>query len=206
MMVMMRPLHPAVGGPRHNPAVNLAGLAPTGRARHEEVAVRETPILTSAVVFALLGLSGATLGAAPAAAPPAVASLRCEYKVDPMGIDVAQPRLSWQLQSAERGVVQSAYQVQVTREGKTLWDTGRVASDRSVHVPYGGPALEASRRYGWRVRVWDGAGKASAWSAPASWEMGLLKPGDWTARWIQAAGDEPAKASQPRRCCAAPSR
>jgi alpha-L-rhamnosidase len=159
--------------------------------------VRETSILPSAVVAALLGLSAATLAAAPAPAAPSVASLRCEYKVDPLGIDVPQPRLSWQLRSPGRGAVQSAYQVQVTRDGKTVWDTGRLAASASVHVPYGGPALESSRRYTWRVRVWDGAGKASAWSAPASWEMGLLKPGDWTARWIQAKGDEPAKASQP---------
>jgi alpha-L-rhamnosidase len=159
--------------------------------------VRETHTLTSAVVAAMLGLSAVTLAAATAAAPPSVASLRSEYKVDPLGLDVPQPRLSWQMRSSERGAVQSAYQVQVTRDGKTVWDTGRVATSTSVHVPYGGPALESSRRYTWRVRVWDAAGKASAWSAPASWEMGLLKPGDWTARWIQAKGDEPAKASQP---------
>ncbi|HEX9186556.1 MAG TPA: family 78 glycoside hydrolase catalytic domain, partial [Vicinamibacteria bacterium] len=86
---------------------------------------------------------------------------------------------------------------QVTRDGRLLWDTGKVASDRSVHLPYGGPSLESSRRYTWRVRVWDGAGKASAWSSPASWEMGLLKPSDWKARWIESARDEGAKASQP---------
>ncbi len=156
-----------------------------------------SPLISAVVATVLLGLSAATLAAAPAAAPPSVANLRCEYKVDPLGIDVTQPRLGWQLRSTERGALQSAYQVQVTRDGKTLWDTGRVASDRSVHVSYGGPALESSRRYAWRVRVWDGGGRPSAWSAPASWEMGLLSPGDWRALWIQAAGDEPAKASQP---------
>jgi alpha-L-rhamnosidase len=160
--------------------------------------VREISNLTSAVVAAaLVGLSAATLAAAPALAPVSVTGLRCEYQVDPLGIDAAQPRLSWQLQSTERGTVQSAYQVQVTREGRTTWDTGRVATSVSVNLPYGGPPLESSRRYAWRVRVWDASGKASAWSAPASWEMGLLKPGDWTARWIQAEGDQPAKASQP---------
>jgi len=155
---------------------------------------------TFALLTTTTSLAVALLAPAPspAATPlPTVANLRCEYKADPIGIDVAQPRLSWQLRSAARGVVQSAYQVQVTLDGKPLWDTGKVASDRSVHVPYAGPALESSRRYTWRVRVWDGAGKASAWSAPASWEMGLLAPGDWKARWIEAAGDEGAKASQP---------
>jgi alpha-L-rhamnosidase len=159
--------------------------------------VREIPTLVSAFVAALLSLPAATVGAAPAVVPPSVAGLRCEYKTNPLGIDVTQPRLTWQLRSPERGARQSAYQVQVTRDGAKVWDTGRVATAASVHVPYEGPALESSRLYTWRVRVWDGAGKASAWSAPASWEMGLLKPGDWTARWIEASGDVPSKASQP---------
>ncbi|HXK09895.1 MAG TPA: family 78 glycoside hydrolase catalytic domain [Vicinamibacteria bacterium] len=146
----------------------------------------------------LLGLlAAASPAATPAAPPPSVANLRCEYKVDPLGIDAAQPRLSWQLRSDARDVVQSAYEVQVTRDGKLLWDTGRVTSSRSVLVPYGGPALESSRRYSWRVRVWDGSGRASAWSAPASWEMGLLSPEDWKARWIEAEGSEDKKTSPP---------
>jgi alpha-L-rhamnosidase len=146
----------------------------------------------------LLGLSASvSLAAAPAVPPVSVANLRCEYKVDPLGIDVKEPRLSWQLRSEARGGVQSAYRVQVRRDGRKLWDTGRVASDRSVQVPYAGPTLESSRRYTWRVRVWDASGRASAWSAPASWEMGLLRPEDWKARWIEAAANEDTKASQP---------
>ena len=39
----------------------------------------------------------------------------------------------------------------------------------------------------WQVRVWDTAGRASDWSAPAAFEMGLLTPKDWTARWIENA-------------------
>jgi alpha-L-rhamnosidase len=164
--------------------------------RNDSSRVRLAARLASTVLVALLAAAPA-LAAGAKAAPPSVTRLRCEYKVDPLGIDAAQPRLSWQLQSAERGVVQSAYQVQVARAGKTLWDTGKVASDRSVHVAYAGPALESSGRYTWRVRVWDGAGRASAWSAPASWEMGLLKPEDWTARWIETGVSEDTKASQP---------
>jgi alpha-L-rhamnosidase len=159
--------------------------------------VRPISPLTPAVFVALASLSATTLAASPAGAPPAVANLRCEHKVDPLGIDVAQPRLSWQLRSDARGVVQSAYQLEVTRDGRKVWDTGKVLSDRSVLVPYGGPALESSRRYTWRVRAWDGAGKASAWSAPGHWEMGLLSSGDWKARWIEAAQDEGARSSQP---------
>ncbi len=164
--------------------------------RNDSSRARLAARLASTVLVALLAAAPA-LAAGAKAAPPSVTRLRCEYKVDPLGIDATQPRLSWQLQSAERGVVQSAYQVQVTRAGRTLWDTGKVASDRSVHVPYAGPALESSARYTWRVRVWDGAGRASAWSAPASWEMGLLKPEDWKARWIETGVSEDTKTSQP---------
>jgi alpha-L-rhamnosidase len=158
---------------------------------------RAAVVARVAAAASLLCLTATAAPAAAKAAPPSVAGLRCEYRVDPVGIDAARPRLGWQLRSADRGTVQSAYQLQVTRGGRTVWDTGRVASDRSVHVEYAGPALESSARYVWRVRVWDGAGRGSAWSAPASWEMGLLKPEDWKASWVETAADEDPSVSQP---------
>jgi alpha-L-rhamnosidase len=157
-------------------------------------------LMPVAATAALLALAPSGAVAAAAQAAPTVARLRCEYKVNPLGIDAPQPRLGWQLVSEARGVVQSAYQVQVatdTRFSRVLWDSGKVASDRSVHVPYAGPALGSSQRYHWRVRVWDGSGLASAWSAPAWWEMGLLSPADWKARWIEPARDEDIKKPQP---------
>jgi len=121
-----------------------------------------------------------------------VASLSTEYAARPIGLDVRQPRLSWKLQSGARGLVQSAYQVRVAaseqglRAGRdSVWDSGRVASSESTQRTYDGPPLASGRRYFWQVRVWDGAGRASAWSAPAWWEMGLLEPGDWKASWIE---------------------
>ncbi len=119
-----------------------------------------------------------------------------------MGIDVRQPRLSWQIVASERGVVQSAYQIRVAERAEGLasnpiWDTGRVASDQSIHVVYEGPAVQSGRRYYWQVRVWDGEGQASAWSASAFWEMGLLDPADWQAVWISPDWDEDPSISQP---------
>jgi alpha-L-rhamnosidase len=116
----------------------------------------------------------------------AVCALRCESLDNPLGIDVAAPRLSWQLTSSRRGVMQTAYQVQVSRaESGVIWDSGKVVSDNSTQVIYAGPDLESRRRYAWRARVWDEADIVSAWSESAWWEMGLLHADEWQAQWIE---------------------
>ena len=131
-----------------------------------------------------------------ASSPLALASLapdqlRCEYLPNPLGIDMPQPRLSWILESRQRAQTQAAFQVLVASSEANLksntgdlWDSGKVASDQSLHVIYAGKPLVSSQRCFWKVRVWDQDGKASAWSQPASWEMGLLSPADWRAHWI----------------------
>src|SRR4030095_2832736 len=74
----------------------------------------------------------------------------------------------------------------LARGGGDFWSSGKVNSDQSVHVPYGGQPLQTGKKYYWQVRVWDNKGKTSAWSEPASLQIGLLKPEDWKASWIQA--------------------
>jgi alpha-L-rhamnosidase len=121
----------------------------------------------------------------------AVYELRCEYATDPMGIDVSAPRLFWKLRGDAGGARQTAYQILVGSSAGSLasdkgdlWDTGRVESDETTHIRYAGKALGSSQRAHWKVRVWDGAGRASAWSTPSSWTMGIVAPTDWHARWI----------------------
>jgi alpha-L-rhamnosidase len=121
----------------------------------------------------------------------AVSELRCEYRVNPLGIDVIKPRLSWIMESTQRNQIQSAYQILVAdseeklrRNQGELWDSGKVESEQSNQVVYKGEPLKSRMRCYWKVRVWDKDGKASAWSEPAMWTVGLLSPSDWQARWI----------------------
>jgi alpha-L-rhamnosidase len=121
----------------------------------------------------------------------AVRQLRCEYRVNPLGIDVVKPRLSWIIESGRRGQMQSAYQILVAgskeelkRNQGELWDSGKVESGRSNQIIYQGVALKSRMRCYWKVRVWDKDGRVSAWSKPAMWTMGLLEPEQWRAKWI----------------------
>ncbi len=127
------------------------------------------------------------------ASPLAVGQLRCEYLSNPQGIDVIQPRLSWVLSSKERGQKQTAYRVLVAgsptglASGKAdLWDSGKIASDQTIHVVYKGKPLRTRMQCFWKVQVWDANGKMSQSKEPAFWSMGLLKPTDWRAEWIAA--------------------
>ncbi|MDX1939335.1 MAG: family 78 glycoside hydrolase catalytic domain [Saprospiraceae bacterium] len=121
-----------------------------------------------------------------------VQNLLCENRSNPIGLDVNQPRFTWQLQAAGRNVMQTAYEIRVGKDALNLvkgknviWTTGKVNSDQSVLVPYESRMpLEPNQKYYWQVRVWDNQGNASAWSAPAFWQMGLLQPSDWKAKWI----------------------
>jgi alpha-L-rhamnosidase len=123
--------------------------------------------------------------------------LRCDYLENPLGIDSATPRFSWQSDSQERNWKQTAYQILVAssvehlKGGKAdVWDSGKQVSGESVAIAYGGPALEAKRRYYWSVRVWDGDGKVSSPAAPSWWETGLLTKNNWTAKWVSRTNPE----------------
>ena len=148
------------------------------------------------VSFAALALSTTTiLGATGAPRGLLPLQLRCEFVEDPLGVDVAQPRLFWKLDSGDRAQHQSARQILVAsslelldKEQADLWDSGKVDSGETIHIPYGGRPLESSQQAFWKVRVWDRDGQVSGWSRPATWTMGLLDEADWQGRWISAQG------------------
>jgi alpha-L-rhamnosidase len=151
-------------------------------------------VLRGVAILTALGAAG--LGAAPPDLPNpgwtiSAGDLRCEYLVDPEGIDVAQPRLGWVLDSAQRGTVQTAYRILVASSAEALaaehgdlWDSGKVTAATSIGVPYGGRPLRSLEACYWTVQVWDNHTTVSAWSRPARWTTGLLEPTAWTGRWI----------------------
>jgi alpha-L-rhamnosidase len=141
---------------------------------------------TSIVLILLAVASQCARGAQPV-------NLRSEYLTDPLGLDSPRPRLSWVIESDLRGERQTAYQVLVSTRPELLesghpdlWDSGKVASDRSIQVEYEGKPLASRTRCWWRVRLWDKNGSPSPWSKTALWSMGLLRPGDWRGQWVGA--------------------
>ena len=154
---------------------------------HSGVGVLKAGLAALAVAVAVLAVPAAEAQGAGVE----VRALETEHAVDPLGVDAQRPRLSWQLRSHRSDVRQTGYRILVAssperlrRDEGDVWDSGRVQSDRSIEVPYGGPPLQSRRRYHWKARAYDEHGQATEWSRPASWEMGLLQPADWSARWI----------------------
>ncbi|HTN19927.1 MAG TPA: glycoside hydrolase family 78 protein [Pelobium sp.] len=119
-----------------------------------------------------------------------VTALKVEQLVNPLGIDVKQPNLSWQIVSQKRGVMQTAYQVLVSSSAEKLaqnegdlWNSGKVNSSESIYVKYNGKELTSRTKCFWKVKIWTNVGE-SEWSENQFWTMGLLYYKDWPKTWI----------------------
>ena len=111
----------------------------------------------------------------------AVTNLRCEYMQKPLGVDIVKPHLSWELQSNQRNVLQTAYRILVADDSLLLkkdigntWDSKKIISSTSIQVQYNGTVLQSVKKYFWKIMVWDNKGNASSWSNISMWQMGLL--------------------------------
>ena len=131
---------------------------------------------------------------------PKVTDLKCEYAMNPVGMDLQSPQLSWRIESDKKGMVQTSYQVLIAgskedllQESALIWDSGKINSSKSAGVGYNGPELVSCKRYYWKVRVWSTDNLQSKWSEPAFFEMGLLKPEDWKSDWITYAPGLPGR-------------
>jgi hypothetical protein len=118
--------------------------------------------------------------------------LRCERRINPVGIDVMSPGFGWQIHTAQRGFTQSAYHLlvatdsaQLTKNNADAWNSGKKISSQSNLVRYAGKKLQPGKKYFWRVRVWDKNNHASSWSAIHSFTTALFDERDWSgAKWI----------------------
>ncbi len=122
-----------------------------------------------------------------------ITNQKCEYLTNPLGIDVANPRLSWILESEQREQKQTAYQLLVAssldkldKDVGDLWNSGIIKSKQSLNVVYRGSALKSRTQYFWKVRISDTNGNMSAWSTPSSWVTGILLNEEWQGEWIQS--------------------
>ncbi|MFV0377240.1 MAG: family 78 glycoside hydrolase catalytic domain [Mangrovibacterium sp.] len=131
-------------------------------------------------------------------------NLRTEYKVNPIGLGTALPRLSWELQDETRGTMQQAYRIRcATAESglfsdeQLIWDTDWIESDQSNQLVYGGSALKSGERVYWQVQVRNNRSGVSDWSEIGYFEIGLLEKSDWKALWIEADWEEDSLKSTP---------
>jgi alpha-L-rhamnosidase len=133
----------------------------------------------------------------PAFAQVLVQNLLCNNLTNPVGTGNTKPTFSWQLISSKRNVQQTAYEIKVHTAKQLVWQSGKVISGQSVHVPYEGENLQSGKKYTWQVRVWDNSGKPSAWSLPANFQTALLNSSDWKAQWITPGYQEDALRASP---------
>jgi alpha-L-rhamnosidase len=123
------------------------------------------------------------------------AGLRCEFTENPLGVQSPRPLLSWRFESRRPGGSQGAYQIvaapaqeSLEAENYSLWDSGKVTGEGCCGVAYGGSPLKSAQRVWWKLRIWDEMGRVSPYSAPAFFEMGLLRRSDWHGRWMSFLG------------------
>ena len=117
--------------------------------------------------------------------------LLCEYRENPINLNMAQPRFSWIMESEQRGQKQVAYEILVAsskeklaQNNGDLWNSGRIESSQSSHVKYEGVSLKSNQTAFWKVRVWDKESTASEYSEPATFSIAILNDNDWKAKWI----------------------
>ena len=126
-----------------------------------------------------------------------IEKLKCEYQETPMGLEILNPRLSWQMKATNRGAKQTAYQILVAdneadlkKDIGNVWNSGIVKSEQSIKIDYAGKTIESRKRYFWKVKVWNEKNKSTQYSESSWWEMALLKKEDWSAHWIGKNGTD----------------
>ncbi|WP_040539943.1 alpha-L-rhamnosidase [Pedobacter arcticus] len=144
----------------------------------------------------LLGLVYFILPVAVLAKPNAtIVKMRCEYLVNPIGVDVSHPRLTWQMSDDRIGAKQTAYQIFVGTDstevanGKgTHWNSSKINSDHQL-IKYNGKELAPFTVYFWRVDIWDKDGNKLEDVAISKFETGMKSMSNWQGTWISDVHD-----------------
>lgn len=124
-----------------------------------------------------------------------IGNLRCEYLVNPIGIDSQNPRLTWMMVDDRQSARQSAYQIIVGADSLKVasgtgdkWTTGKIVSDKML-VWYDGSPLEPFTKYYWCVKAWDESGNPVLNSDVNSFETGMMNMQNWKGAWIADSRD-----------------
>jgi len=148
-------------------------------------------LLTMLMVTLVISSSFTETNKDPGANYVKVLDLKCEYAVNPIGMDIQSPQLSWRIESVKRGVFQNAYQIMVadspgnlSKNIADIWDSGIIKSSKSTGIKYAGPDLQSRKRYYWKVKIWNSDNTICDWSETAFFEMGLINQKDWQSDWI----------------------
>ncbi len=120
-----------------------------------------------------------------------VSELLCDYREDPLGLDDANPYLSWKMNSEVRGQKQTGYRIVVssTRENLEngiydIWDKSAETDENGVY--YDGAALTPRTEYFWTVFVSDKDGNIIAPGTIAKFETALFGDFGENNKWIAA--------------------
>ena len=111
-----------------------------------------------------------------------IVNLKVEYAETPIGIDIQNPRFSWQMKSEKPGCFQTAWQIIVTDESRqVVWNSGKNNSYISLNIKYAGNRLNPTTRYDWKLTIWDQSNRKH--TAKLWFETGLMNPDPQLSAW-----------------------
>ncbi len=131
------------------------------------------------VLYILLAFAASSCQKASDKIP--VENLKCEYLVNPIGIDAEAPRLAWQITGNKNGLMQTAIKIIVGTDSLEVasgkgneWNSGKIKSENSMAI-YSGKSLKPFTKYFWSVKIWDENDTPSNHSKVASFETGMME-------------------------------
>lgn len=127
-----------------------------------------------------------------------ITQLKTDLQNTPLGFDNPIPEFSWILESSERGISQTEFEIVVSDDENNLeigkiWKSGKILGNQTFGIRYAGKPLKSFTRYFWKVRVWNQKGEMSEWSQPSWFETSMMNPDDWRAQWISDQRPLPSK-------------